>query len=154
MAEAETIARIRKIVVVAACCLYGIVGVAMALTHPGDRIQASVAPEPVVAMKGNFLREAFAEMPPEGVDTTVTGASPLGPASSFHKEPEPLELAEVVFEPQPGAKVAKAEPEAESHGRRPVVSEHHDYCYPGHRVDYGRHWRCVYARQSHRHRHG
>lgn len=150
------VARIRKIIVVAACCLYGIVGVILALTNPRDRIQASVAPEPST-MKGNFLREAFADMPPEGVDANVTKTSPLGPASGFHKEPEPLEVAEVVYDPPISFKAAnsqpKPDPEPERHGQ-PVVPVHRDYCYPGHRVDYGRHWRCVYAHQSHRHRHG
>lgn len=40
----------------------------------------------------------------------------------------------------------KTEPKAEPPPAR-------DYCYPGRKVDYGRHWRCVYANGRHqRHR--
>lgn len=36
----------------------------------------------------------------------------------------------------------KTEPKAEPARR--------DYCYPGHKVDYGRHWRCRYDRRHRR----
>jgi hypothetical protein len=130
-----------------ACSIAGATAVAIVAVprvwHPRDHDQVvafnwppAALEEPSAAPKANMLATASNDIPlPETSHKVATEKYTL--VSEREKSPpapKPLPPKPIPLPPPP-----KVEPDR-------------DYCYPGHRVDHGRRWRCVYAHGRHRHR--